>query len=186
MGMSQPSVFTEWAGRPGLERQVDDRTRGRGLLVAAGKGALCGLAGAAVMTAGEKVEQAFTKRPDSYVPARTLLALLGRDPGQSDKPFVSNHLMHWGTGAVLGSLRGIWAATGIRGGFANAKHTAVRLAFDQTLENATGMGAPPTTWSSREQVVDVLHKALYSVATGVGADWWIRPRLESRKGVTSH
>jgi len=138
------------------------------------------------MTAGEKAEQITTKRPNSYVPARTILTLLGRTPGQAEKPFIWNRLMHWGTGAVLGSLRGMWAVTGIRGPMANTKHTAVRLAFDQTLENATGMGAPPTTWTQREQVVDVLHKAIYSSATGVAADRWIPPLLESRKGTTSH
>jgi hypothetical protein len=165
---------------------MQGEARGWRLLAAAGKGAVCGLAGVAVMTAGEKAEQFLTKRPNSYVPARTLLTLLGRRPGQAEKPFVWNHLMHWGTGAVLGSLRGMWAATGIRGPLANAKHTALRLAIDQTLENATGMGAPPTTWTPREQVVDVLHKAVYSIATGVAADRWIPPLLESRKGTTSH
>jgi hypothetical protein len=101
-------------------------------------------------------------------------------------PGLERQVDDWTRGRGLLVAAGIWAATGIRGGFANAKHTAVRLAFDQTLENATDMGAPPTTWSPREQVVDVLHKTLYSVATGVGADWWIRPRFESHKGVTSH
>jgi len=79
-------------------------TRGRRLLAAAGKGAVCGLAGVAVMTAGEKAEQIMTKRPNSYVPARTLLTLLGRTPRQAEKPFIWNHLMHWGTGAAQGRL----------------------------------------------------------------------------------
>src|SRR4051812_384383 len=41
---------------------------------AALRGAVAGLAGVAVMTAGEELEQRFTHRPDSYVPARTLTA----------------------------------------------------------------------------------------------------------------
>jgi hypothetical protein len=41
------------------------------------KGALAGAAGVAVMTVGEKLEQAVTKRPNSYVPAHTLERLLG-------------------------------------------------------------------------------------------------------------
>ena len=53
------------------------------------------------MTAAEKVEQAITHRPDSYVPARTLLTLLGRHPSDDDRPPVWNHAMHYGTGAVL-------------------------------------------------------------------------------------
>ena len=161
-------------------------SRGQVLLAAAARGAICGLAGVAVMTAGEKVEQVLTKRPNSYIPARTLLTLLGQRPDDAQKPLVWNHVMHWGTGALLGSVRGIWAVTGIRGPLANTKHTVVRLAFDQTLENATGAGAPPSTWPRKEQVVDVTHKALYSLATGLAADRWIRPVLESRRGTTSH
>ncbi|TFV67079.1 UNVERIFIED_ORG: hypothetical protein E4P37_04545 [Bacillus sp. AZ43] len=138
------------------------------------------------MTAVEKVEQAVTRRPDSYVPARTLLTLLGRHPGDDDRPPAWNHAMHWGTGATLGALRGVWAAVGLRGAQAHVAHTVVRLATDQTLENASGVGAPPATWPRDELVVDVLHKAIYSVVTGLVAERLVEPRLQSRRGRTSH
>jgi hypothetical protein len=138
------------------------------------------------MTATEKLEQAATHRPNSYVPARALLTLVGRTPSDQDAPATWNHAMHWGTGAVLGALRGVWAAIGIRGTEANATHTVVRLAFDQTVENATGVGAPPATWPHLERRVDYTHKAVYSLVTGLLADRWITPRLQSRRGVTSH
>lgn len=156
------------------------------LLSAAGRGVVAGLLGVAVMTAAEKVEQSFTHRPDSYVPARALLSLLGRHPGENDQPLVWNHAMHWGTGAVLGMLSGVWAAIGLRGPRAHLAHTVVRLAFDQTVENATGVGAPPRTWPVREQIVDVAHKAIYSFATGLFAERLVAPQLESRRGATSH
>ncbi|MGY1856506.1 hypothetical protein [Modestobacter sp. SYSU DS0290] len=150
---------------------------------AAVRGALAGLAGVAVMTAGEKLEQQLTGRPNSYVPARTLTALTtGRRLPESARPPVPNHLMHWGTGAAVGALRGVWAAAGLRGWRANAWHTSVRLAVDQTLENSTGVGAPPWTWSRRDQVVDVAHKAVYSFATGVFADRLV-PAARGRSGV---
>jgi hypothetical protein len=44
------------------------------------------------------------------------------------------------------------------------------LLNDQTLENATGVGAPPWTWPSDEQVIDLLHKAIYAFDTGAAAD----------------
>ncbi len=160
--------------------------RGRVLGRAALVGAACGLVGVAAMTVGEKAEQAITKRPNSYVPARTLLTLLGRHPGDEKQSPVWNHVMHWGTGAVLGALRGVWAVTGIRGPLAHLKHSGARLAFDQTLENATGVGAPPTTWPMREQVIDYGHKAVYSLVTGLVADRVIPPAVESRRGRVSH
>jgi hypothetical protein len=138
---------------------------------AALRGALAGMAGVAVMTLAEKAEQAVTGRPDSYVPARTLTALAtGRRLPGSARPPVRNHLKHWGTGAAGGALRGIWAASGLRGWRASAWHTSVRLATDQTLENATGVGSPPWTWSRRDQIVDAGHKAVYSLVTGALAD----------------
>jgi len=147
---------------------------------------LAGLVGVAVMTTAEKIEQALTHRPDSYVPARTLLTLLGRHPTDDDRPAGWNHAMHWGTGAALGALRGVWAAVGLRGPQAHLAHTVVRLATDQTLENTTGVGAPPRTWPRDELVVDVLHKAIYSIATGVVAERLVSPYLQSRRGRTSH
>lgn len=160
--------------------------RGRELARASAVGGAAGLVGVAVMTAGEKMEQALTKRPDSFVPARALLTLLGRHPGVDDQPPVWNHVMHWSTGALLGALRGVWSVTGVRGPLANVWHTATRLAFDQTVENVTGAGAPPRSWPVQEQVIDVLHKAVYSVVTGIIADRWIPPVLESQRGRTSH
>ncbi len=156
------------------------------LILAAGRGALAGVAGVVAMTMAEKVEQQFTHRPNSYVPARALLTLLGRHPSDKDKPLVWNHAMHWGTGIVDGALRGVWAAIGLRGPRAHFAHTVVRLATDQTIENVTGVGSPPHTWPRREQLIDVTHKAIYSVLTGIVADRLISPVLQSRRGMVSH
>ncbi|HSH61672.1 MAG TPA: hypothetical protein VK988_18900 [Acidimicrobiales bacterium] len=153
---------------------------------AAMRGAAAGLLGTAFMTTAEKLEQLLTKRPDSYVPGRTLLTLLGRRPPESSRPTIANHAMHWGTGLAVGVLRGVWAASGLRGPRASLAHTVVRLATDQTLENATGVGAPPWTWPRSEQGVDVLHKAVYSFVTGAVADRLVPPARESRRGTTSH
>ena len=160
--------------------------RGPVLRRAAGRGVLAGLAGVVAMTAGEKVEQALTGRPDSYVPARALLTLLGRRPGEGDRPLAWNWAMHYGTGALLGALRGVWAAVGLRGPRAHLAHTVTRLSFDQTVENTTGVGAPPRTWPAGEEAVDVAHKAVYSLVTGLLAERWIEPVLESSRGRRSH
>ncbi len=162
------------------------RGRPRALGRAAVRGAGAGLLGVAVMTAVEKLEQSITHRPDSFVPGRTLMTLLGRHPGDDERPVLWNHAMHWGTGAALGALRGIWAAVGLRGPRAHLAHTAVRLSFDQTVENGSGCGAPPRTWPVREQVWDTAHKAIYSVVTGVLAERLVSPSLESRRGTVSH
>ena len=157
------------------------------LRAAAVRGAAAGLVGVAVMTAAEKVEQKATGRPDSYVPGRALLTMLTRQrPGDREQPLLANHAMHWGTGALLGALRGVWAVTGLRGPRAHLAHTVVRLSFDQTMENSTGAGAPPHTWPVQEQIIDVGHKALFSLVTGLVAERLVAASLESRRGTTSH
>ena len=153
---------------------------------AALRGALAGLAGTAAMTLAEKVEQQVTGRPDSYVPGRTLIALTtGRRLPESARPPVVNHVMHWGTGATVGALRGVWSASGLRGWRASAWHTSVRLATDQTLENATGVGDPPWTWSRRDRVVDVAGKALYSFVTGAVSDLLVPMAPDRRRSTRS-
>jgi hypothetical protein len=145
-----------------------------GLAQAALKGVVGGLMGVAVMTAGEKIEQRLTGRPNSYVPGRTLAHLLRLEQPDGDRP-VRNLAMHYGTGAVLGALRGVMSAANLRGPYASLMHTPVRLSTDQLLENLTGVGAPPWTWPRDEQIVDVLHKGVYSLATGAFVDALVSP-----------
>ena len=134
------------------------------------RGALAGLAGVAAMTLAEKVEQVFTRRPNSYVPAKTLAALMGREPAAYDQHRGFNLAMHWGQGVLLGAVRALMAERGIRGPVGSFLFTNLRLLNDQTLENATGVGSPPWTWPVDEQVIDLTHKAIYGFTTGLVAD----------------
>jgi hypothetical protein len=142
------------------------------------KGAAAGLAGGAVMTAVEKAEQAVTGRPGSFVPGRTLAHLLGLPDRDSDRQ-ARNLAMHFGTAASVGALRGVMSASNLRGPTASFLHTWIRLAVDQTLENGTGVGAPPLSWPRQELVIDVAHKAVYAFATGAFADALIAPAAGS-------
>lgn len=129
------------------------------------------------MTLGEKIEQQFTGRPNSYVPARVLERLTGLPEAPTRQPLLLNWTMHYGQGAVLGVVRSVMSEVGLRGPWASAKFAVLRLTNDQILENATGVGAPPQTWPRSELVVDVLHKAVYAFVTGVVAD-----ALAARRG----
>lgn len=137
------------------------------LMRSLGQGVLAGAAGTVVMTVAEKVEQRFTGRPDSHVPARVLERLTGLPERRSR---ARNLSMHFGQGALLGVVRALMANAGLRGPVASAMFAVVRLTNDQILENATGVGAPPQTWPRGELAVDLLHKSVYAFATGVFAD----------------
>ncbi len=145
------------------------------MLTGAGKGLVAGLAGVASMTLAEKVEQAITRRTNSFVPAHTLERLLGLPFKEDRQRHGSNLAMHWGQGIALGALRGVMAEGGLRGPWASAMFTVVRLTADQTQENITGVGAPPWTWPRNELIIDLLHKSIYGFVTGVVADRLARP-----------
>jgi hypothetical protein len=152
---------------------------------AAATGVAAGLAGVAAMTVAEKVEQRLTGRPNSYVPAHTLGHVLGLTKPDADH-WPRNMAMHWSNGVVLGAVRGVMAAANLRGPQAALMHAPIRLTWDQTLENLTGVGAPPWTWPRDELAIDVLHKTIFSLATGAVADALIAPLPGSsarRKGL---
>ncbi|HWH15709.1 MAG TPA: hypothetical protein VNT51_13275 [Miltoncostaeaceae bacterium] len=145
---------------------------------AAALGMVAGLAGAAAMTAGEKLEQRLTRRPNSYVPAHVLSRVLRLSDPDADR-WGRNMAMHYGQAALVGALRGVWSAGNLRGVRASLMFTPLRLSVDQTLENTTGVGAPPWTWPRDELGIDVLHKAVFSLATGAVADALIEPSPRS-------
>jgi hypothetical protein len=151
---------------------------------AASRGLIAGAAGVAAMTVAEKIEQAVTRRPNSYVPAHTLERLLGLAEKPDDDRLRLNWAMHWGQGIALGAVRGVMAKRGVRGPVGSLIFANIRLINDQTLENATGVGSPPWTWPIDEQAIDLLHKGIYAFVTGIVADALVegppgipRPRL---------
>jgi hypothetical protein len=135
------------------------------------KGIVAGVAGVAAMTLAEKLEQAITRRPNSYVPAHTLERLLGLKRKPDRERVALNHVMHWGQGVMAGVIRALMASRGVRGPFASFMFTGMRLSIDQTLENATGVGAPPWTWPRNEQIIDIMHKGVYAFTTGAVVDY---------------
>lgn len=115
------------------------------------------------------------------MPGRTLAKLFGLRRPNEDR-FGRNMAMHYTTGVMLGALRGVMSAANLRGPYASLMHTPVRLSTDQLLENLTGVGAPPWTWPRDELVIDLVHKAVYSVATGAIIDALVSPLPTSSVG----
>jgi hypothetical protein len=149
------------------------------------RGLVAGVVGVAAMTLAEKLEQAFTGRPNSYVPGHTLERLLGlrRRPDSSN---ALNWAMHWGQGMLLGAARAVMAERGVRGPVGSFLFLNLRLLNDQALENATGVGAPPWTWPIDEQAVDLMHKAIYAYAAGAVADRLVPPRVRPGRKKSAH
>ena len=88
----------------GIRQPVVLSVYSRRIMAGAGKGLVAGAVGVAVMTLGEKVEQVFTHRPSSFVPAHTLERLLGLPSKPDGQRRGFNWAMHWGQGIALGGL----------------------------------------------------------------------------------
>ena len=161
---------------------ADDIGRGNGATTrsVALRGLVAGLVGVAAMTAGEKLEQLVTNRPNSYVPGHTLERLLRLPAKPDEERLWLNWTMHWGQGVLLGAVRGMMVRRGLRGPVGSFMFMNLRLLNDQTLENATGVGAPPWTWPIDEQVIDLFHKGVYAFVTGAVADRLIADATHAR------
>ena len=94
------------------------------------QGVVAGAEGAAVMTAGEKLEQRLTGRPSSRVPARTLARLTGVSDRTAEESNALHWAMHYGQVMVLGPLRSLRAHVGLRGPLSSSKFAVVRLTID--------------------------------------------------------
>jgi hypothetical protein len=129
-----------------------------------------GLAGTIAMTASEKIEQAITGRPNSYIPAHTLERFLLLPTKADHERRWMSWLAHWSLGIIPAALRGIMAEGGMRGPLASGLFFATRLTTDETMEQVAGVGKPPWSWPPKLAAVDVLHKAVYAFATGAVAD----------------
>jgi hypothetical protein len=86
---------TSWDGKRHGHEASPAFSGGQGTAAVLARGLLAGAAGVAAMTLAEKVEQALTGRPNSYVPAHTLERLLGL-PAKPDRERLGlNWAMHW-------------------------------------------------------------------------------------------
>jgi hypothetical protein len=131
------------------------------------------------MAIANQVEQAFTFRPVSYVPGRTIATHFGLSDSFDRHPDILNHMHHFGMGLLTGPIRAIMSYYGIIGPVASFMHMGIRIMMDQVVENTAGVSALPWTWPINEQVIDCVHKGVYALVTGYicdrvvrGVDWF--------------
>lgn len=126
------------------------------------------------MTLTNKVEQLFTNRPNSYVPAHTIGYHLGYSPSQYTHSDTLNWMHHYGVGMLTAPVRALMSYYGIIGPIASFFFTGIRLTVDQVMENSAGVGDLPWKWPINEQVIDLVHKGVYAVVVGYMTDRLVR------------
>ncbi len=132
-----------------------------------GRGVLAGLAGTVAMTAFQKfVEMPITGRDESFAPANFAAKILPIQPKNDQERQRLNWATHFALGAMWGSAFGIAGRAGLHGQKAVAAVFATVYTGDVLLNTALGL-YQPSSWSTRELVVDLVDKLVQAEATGL-------------------
>ena len=75
--------------------------------------------------------------------------------------------MHWGYGTGWGAVRGLLGATGMPAPAATVAHLAALWGTEMVMLPALDVAPPLPEWGAKEIAVDVIHHAVYAVATGL-------------------
>jgi hypothetical protein len=134
------------------------------------RGTLAGVAGAAVMTAFQKlVEMPLTGRDDSYAPQKLAEKILPIKATTDAGRKRLNYATHFALGATWGAAYGVAAYKGLRGPRAIAATFASIYLQDVLTVTALGLDKP-WMWSRQDAVVDVVDKFVNVVGTGLVFD----------------
>ena len=137
---------------------------------AIGIGLMAGLAGTAAITLSQAIEMKLTNRPPSTAPVDAASKVLDIEAtGRQEKEKVSQEV-HWAYGTAWGVPRGIIALAGLKGWPATLAHFVAIWGTAQVMLPSLA-GSPPITEEEPQAIgIDVLHHAVYAIATGLVYD----------------
>jgi len=135
---------------------------------AIGDGLVAGFLGTAAMTASSTIEARLRHRAASSAPARATAKALGIAEFDNDIARARfNDLSHWGYGTGWGIVRGVLGAAGVPAAKATAAHGAAVWGSAAVSLPALDVAPPFVFWGRKEVAIDLLHHAVYAVATGL-------------------
>jgi len=130
------------------------------------------------MSLSQAIEMKLTGRKPSNSPAEALCVLLGFETRTEQQEHRLADELHWAYGTTWGLGRvplaripepeqsllyflGLWGS-------------------GAALLTTTRLSPPPTQWSTRSLVTDLVHHAVYAAAGGIAAHWLRRRAVRSR------
>ncbi len=132
-----------------------------------GRGLFAGAAGTVAMTASSTLEAKLRERGSSSAPADAAGKLLGVQPRDPAGQARFSNVVHWSYGTSWGAVRGLLHVAGLDGPKAVAAHFAAVWGSAQIM--LPSLDVAPAPWKSEPQeiAIDMLHHAVYVVATNV-------------------
>ncbi|HEV2810181.1 MAG TPA: hypothetical protein VGV93_07280 [Acidimicrobiales bacterium] len=117
------------------------------------------------MTVVQLIEMKATERTPSAVPGEVGARLAGRKLYGLDHPGVSNQMMHWGHGTLMGAVRGLLAIPIASWALATAVFFALLWVGDVVIYRVLHVANWPWRWEADSLARDIGFKLLYVVAT---------------------
>lgn len=137
---------------------------------AVGKGLLAGMIGTAAITLSQMIEMKIDGRKPSEVPAQAADKVLGVVHKDQQKKESFSTAVHWGYGTAWGAVRGLISETGLDGWVATGVHFAAVYTAAQIMLPSMRLAQPVYRQKPVSVLVDILHHAVYAVATGLVYD----------------
>ncbi len=172
-------VRTPGEGGAVVNPTLHGRRRRRRPAPAVARGALAGLAGAALMSVSTNAEMRLRGRAPSDAPARAIERLLRiRIRGRRDR-MRAVAAGHVATSVGIGAARGALDVAGMPVRAAGAATLALALVPELVIVPAVGATAPPWRWSPADGAISVLHHAVYA-GTVIAAYEALAPSVDDR------
>jgi hypothetical protein len=146
-----------------------------------GKGLMAGLAGTAVMTAGQMAEMKINDREGSNAPAEAVEKTLDLEAKNQHAEEVLSQLTHFAYGTTWGAVRGLLGAAGLKGVPATLLHFGLVWGASMAMMPAMDLGKPVTEQKPKTIGVDALHHLIYAVATGLAYEGLNRSEEEGKR-----
>jgi hypothetical protein len=135
------------------------------VLDSAARGLAAGFIGTAALTASQRIEMRITGRPPSDLPVQVASGVLGIRPRSPRARAAVGFATHWVNNTSSGLGRAALGATGLHGAPAVAGTFALYLGGGAVLFSRLGLAPPPWGRKPGALAVDVIHAAVYAVAT---------------------
>lgn len=132
-----------------------------------GKGLVAGAVGTAAMTVSSSIEARIRGREGSTAPADAAGKVLGVQPKNDEAKARFATVVHWAYGSAWGTMRGLLGAAGVPGPAAAAAHFVTVWGSELVMLPRLDVAPPVTEWDRAEIGIDVLHHAVYVIATSV-------------------
>jgi hypothetical protein len=131
-----------------------------------GKGLIAGAVGTVAITASRLLAEKLLNEEIPTAAAEAAEKLVGVEPKDEKSELRLGMLTHFAYGSALGIRRALLQSSGVRGWKADTAHLVVVHSTAGVVLPTLGIGPAPTKAPPEQVAMDVLHHAIYALATG--------------------